>query len=256
MYPRLTWVFPVILCFSASGAPPAGRSDLWLRGQRQDLWHLPPSAGAAATPVKVLYFPGDGGWRGFGATMAQNIAAWGYDVYGLDTKRYLSSFTGKTTLTEQEVMADFRTVAEAIAPQHEKVLLAGWSEGAGLSLLAASAPENRNTFFGLAAIGLGEQSVLGWKFADNITYITKAEPDEPHFPSLPYLPKVAPLRLALIHSAGDEYTTEAAVRKMFDVAGHPKKLSVVPARNHRFDGAQEEFFRVLKEGLAWIQERL
>jgi type IV secretory pathway VirJ component len=181
----LTWC-------AASAETQAGRSDLWIRGQRQDLWYLPAAAAAPKHPAKILFLPGDGGWRGFAVTIAETMASWGYDVYGLDTRHYLTSFTGKTHLTEREVMNDIRAVAESIAQKEERVLLAGWSEGAGLSLLAASLPENRKNFLGLAAIGLAESSVLGWKLADNITYITKADPDEPRFPSLPYLPHVAP----------------------------------------------------------------
>ena len=39
------------------------------------------------------------------------MTSWGYDVYGLDTKTYLTSFTGKTTLKETEVAADFHQLA-------------------------------------------------------------------------------------------------------------------------------------------------
>jgi hypothetical protein len=58
----------------------------------------------------------------------------------------------------------------------------------------------------------------------------------------------------MLHAAGDEYTPPGAATKMFDSAAQPKKLTMVQARNHRFDGARDDFFRALKESLAWIHQ--
>lgn len=234
--------------------PAPGKNAFLLRGQRQDIYYLPGARGGQSASGKVLFAPGDGGWRGFAITMAKTVAAWGYDVYGIDTKQYLESFTGATTLKEPEVMADFRTVAEWIG-KGGCVHLMGWSEGAGLVLLTAAAEENRRVVCGVVTISLGESSVLGWRTVDNLTWITKRQPNEPTFPSLPYLAKVSPLPLVMIHATGDEYTPPQAARKMFESAREPKRFSLVPARNHHFDGGQDEFFRALREGLEWMSKQ-
>lgn len=234
-------------CYAQNAKP--GRNTFEVRGQKQDIYYLPAAGDSKGT---VLYAPGDGGWRGFGITIAKTIASWGYDVYGIDTKRYLESFTGDTTLKEPEAMADFRTIGRW-AGKGSKVTMAGWSEGAGLGLLAGAPEENKTVFDGVIAISLGESSVLGWRMIDNLTYITKKEPNEPHFSSLPYLPKIAPLPFVMIHASGDEYTPVDTARKLFAAAREPKRFSLINAKNHRFDGAKDDFFRTLREGLEWVK---
>ncbi len=80
----------------------AGKNAVTVRGQREDVYFHPAAGGSKGT---ILFAPGDGGWRGLAITMAETMAGWGYDVYGLDTKRYLESFTsGSATLAETDVM--------------------------------------------------------------------------------------------------------------------------------------------------------
>ena len=248
--------FAAALCTLAAGerAPAPGKNSFVLRGQSQDIYYFSGAQGGRSARGKVLYAPGDGGWRGFAITMAKTMAGWGYDVYGLDTKRYLESFTGATTLKETEVMADFRSLAQW-AGKDGCVHLVGWSEGAGLTVLAAASEDNRRTFCGVAVISLSEEPVLGWRMIDNLTWITKKRPNEPFFKSVEYLPKISPLGLVMIHSTQDEYTPQQLARKMFAAAKEPKRLSLVPAQNHRFDGGQDQFFRALREGLEWMDRQ-
>lgn len=233
---------------------PPGKNTVVVRGQVQEVYFYPAVPGGRPVKGKILFMPGDGGWGGFAITMAERMASWGYDVYGLDTKRYLESFTTKTSrLKETEVPDDLRLVAEWIA--HKKsgpVLLVGWSEGAGLCLLAAASERNKPTFAGLVTVGLDARSVLGWHWADWVTYVTKKDPNEPMFDSVDYLPKVSPLPLVMIHARGDEYTTGAEAQQLFNSAQEPKKFTLIEARNHHFEGNQEGFFQALREGLQWI----
>jgi pimeloyl-ACP methyl ester carboxylesterase len=248
---RVSLAFAVALaaggCFAQPMQP--GRNTCELRGHQQDVYFY--SGGPGRRPV-VLFAPGDGGWRGFAIDIAKAVAAWGYDVYGIDTKRYLSSFTsGKSTLSEADVISDFHALAERIS-KDGGVYMVGWSEGAGLGLLATAGDAGKKTFAGFAAIGLPEASVLGWRTIDNLTYITKKDPDEPHFQSAPWLPKIAPLPFAMILSDHDEYTSVESAKSMYAAAREPKHWWLIAARNHRYDGARDEFFRALHEALAWI----
>lgn len=234
--------------------PVPGRSAFTLRGRRQDVYFIPSAANRKSPPGKVLFFPGDGGWRGAAIDFGRAMASWGYDVYGVDTKRYLESFTdGEVTLKEAEVTADLGAFAARIRQNgRNAVHLVGWSEGAGLGLLGVAGKESAASFTGLIALGLPCQSVLGWRAADNITWVTKKMPNEPSFRSRDYVAKVT-TPLLLIHSSGDEYTPVEEARKMFAAAGEPRRFVLVGARNHRFDGGRDELFRALRDGLEWLE---
>lgn len=227
-----------------------GRNSVWVRGQAQDIYFYPAQG---ALRGSVLFVPGDGGWRGFAIDITQVMSKVGYDVYSLDTKRYLESFTGKTSLRETDVMNDFREMATWIDQKRSaKMSLVGWSEGAGLCLLGAASPEGKNLFTGLITLGLPENNVLGWRMADYLTWITKRTPNEPLFRSMDYIHRVTPLRLWMLQSTKDEYVPFDKSRELFTAALEPKRFSAVEATNHRFDGNQKELYRLIEEGLRWL----
>ncbi len=231
-----------------------GKNAMSVRGLPQDLYFYPAGAAARVPVPKLLFLPGDGGWRGFAVDMAKAAAALGYDTYGWDVKRYLQGFTGGAALKEADVTSDFRRVAAwVLEGQQGTVTLAGWSEGAALGVLAFDAPESKRIFDGLLAIGLPDHGFLGWRLADNLTYITKRDPDEPRFSIYPYLSRIAPRPLVCIYSRSDEYVGPETVRKLLESAQPPKRLFSIDARNHRFDGKQDEFFRAMREALEWIR---
>ncbi len=238
----------------AAQTPVAGRNSVVVRGQPQDVYFFPADKGPGRAAGLVLYLPGDGGWRGFAVDMVKAMASYGYDVYAWDTKQYLTGFTSpKSTLKESDVMGDARTIARWMTQgRNEKVTVSGWSEGAGLALLAAATPEGKSAWRGLVAIGLPDYGFLGWRLADNMTYLTKKDPVEPRFDALAHVPKVAPLPTAMIFSNRDEYVPPAKARQLFDAATEPKRIFQVDARDHRFDGNQAEFFKVLREALGWV----
>jgi pimeloyl-ACP methyl ester carboxylesterase len=233
----------------------AGRNVVTIRGQKQEIYFYPAADARNRRNRKILFAPGDGGWRGFAVNIASTATSWGYDVFGLDRKRYLESLTGKMILRETDVMADFREIARWMTrATDEPVILVGWSEGAGLCLLAASSEENKKTFAGLISVGMTESNVLGWKWSDDLTYLTKKDPEEPAFLSTDFLPKVAPLPILMIHSTRDEYVPVEGAKRLFSVAQEPKRFLLIEARNHRFEGNQEQFFGRLREWLEWINQ--
>jgi pimeloyl-ACP methyl ester carboxylesterase len=234
----------------AQGARP-GKNELSVRNQRQEIYFYTPAPGGLHR--KVLFAPGDGGWRGFVITVAESLASSGYEVYGLDTRHYLQSFTGPAELKPGEIAADFREIAGWIRQSStQRVLLVGWSEGAGLALAAASDPQNKDLFEGLIAIGATEQNVLAWHWSDVVAELRKKLPNEPTFASADYTGKVAPLPLFMIASSGDEYISSEATRKLFSAARDPKRMVLIEARDHKYGGATSEFFRTLMEALQWV----
>ena len=240
----------------AALAQTAGKNAVTIRGQQLDVYYYPASGPATGARLnrKALFAPGDGGWRGWAITIAQQMASWGYDVYGLDTKTYLTGFTGKTRLQEADVMSDFRQVAQWMTKgANERVTLLGWSEGAGLSVLAAASSENKRAFNGLITLGLGDDNVLGWTWRDNVTYVTKAKPNEPTFHAQDYMARIAPLPYLMIQSSKDEFVPFDEAKMLATAAREPKRISVIQASNHRFDGNVNEFYRHLREGLQWMK---
>ncbi len=246
-------VFGLALALSSfSFAQTSGKNVVTIRGQKQDIYFYP----ATGTKLnrKVLFAPGDGGWRGWAITLAQQMAGWGYDVYGLDTKTYLTGFTGGAGIKEHDVVSDFHQIAQWITKgANERVTLVGWSEGAGLSVLAAAGTENKRTFNGLVTFGLGDENVLGWTWRDNVTYITKSKPNEPAFHAKDYMAYITPLPYLMLHSSKDEFVSFEEAKLLATAAREPKRISVIQANNHRFDGNVNEFYRQLKEGLEWMK---
>jgi hypothetical protein len=67
--------------------------------------------------------------------------------------------------------------------------------------------------------------------------------------------KVSPLPLFVIASTSNEYVTPEATRSLFAAACEPKRLVMIDARDHKYSGSTESFFRALREGLNWIQQQ-
>jgi dienelactone hydrolase len=180
----------------------------------------------------------------------------GYDVYGFDTKHYLESFTTETVaLKEQDVQRDLAQVAKWMQTRWgERISIVGWSEGAGLAVLAAASPDNEAVFNGVITLGLSHTAFLGWRLRDDVTYLTHQDPDEPMFRTNDYLPKVAPLPLCMIQSSGDEFVTKDEAEGLFAAAQQPKLYKLVQAQDHGFNGNTEGFFQALSEGLAWVDQ--
>jgi pimeloyl-ACP methyl ester carboxylesterase len=243
-------VLAAVFALPGAAALTPGRNAVTVRGQQQDIYYFP--ASAKPPRGKILFTPGDGGWRGAAITIANQIAAWGYDVYGWDTKRYLRSFTSDTAvLSEADVARDFHAVASTLAGV-DPVLLVGWSQGAAMSVLAAaSARGERPVFAGIVAIGLPETGVLGWRWKDDLTYVTKKEPDEPKFRTAKYVSEVAPLPFCIVQAGNDGYTPVATLDALYAGARPPRRLMVVPGASHAFSGHESEFYSRLREGLEW-----
>lgn len=203
----------------------------------------------------VVVSSGDGGWVHLAPHVADLLAQHGFFVVGLDSKAYLSSFTsGSTTLRTEDSPHDFAALASYAARSGGgKPILIGVSEGAGLSVLAASDGSAQSSFAGVIALGLGDLNELGWRWKDAIIYLTHGMPDEPTFSVAAVVSKVAPLPLAVINSTHDEYVPAAELRQLLDRAREPKRLWLVEAGDHRFSNNLAEFDRRLLEAIDWIR---
>ena len=207
-----------------------------------------------STPIIVS--SGDGGWIHLGPHVAEFLSAKGFFVVGFDAKAYLESFTtAKSALAPQDEPGDYRLLVKyAARGSPEKPILIGVSEGAGLSVLAATDPQTKEMISGVIGLGLPDMNELGWRLKDSIIYLTHAVPNEPLFSVASIVGKVAPVPLAAIHSTQDEFVPLAEAQKLIQSAGSPKKLWIVSASDHRFTGNIAEFDQLLLEAIQWVKQ--
>jgi hypothetical protein len=236
------------LAFAVAGAEPT-MGKFTLRGKTLDLYLY----GKRGAPPVVLV-SGDGGWIHLAPQTAPILAAHGYYVVGLSAKQYLSAFTaGQATLSPADVQRDFKSLVDyAARGAAAKPILAGISEGAGLSVLAAIDPTVKDVVGGVVGLGMSDQNELGWRFLDSIIYFTHEAPNEPTFSVLEIVDRLAPLPLAQLHSTHDEYVPLEEAKRVFEKAAVPKRMWVIEAENHRFSGKVEEFSQRLVEAMDWV----
>jgi fermentation-respiration switch protein FrsA (DUF1100 family) len=226
--------------------------SILIRGRSQTL-HVYGTRGGGAP---IIVSSGDGGWVHLAPHVAELLAEKGYFVVGFDAKSYLESFTtGSSTLRQQDEPGDYRLLAGyAARGSNEKPILIGVSEGAGLSVLAATDPQTKPLIGGVIGLGLPDMNELGWRLKDSIIYITHAAPSEPLFSTASIVSRVAPLPLAAIHSTQDEFVPLAEAQQILQNAAPPKKLWVVQASDHKFSGNIAEFDQRLLEAIQWVKQ--
>jgi pimeloyl-ACP methyl ester carboxylesterase len=241
----------LLLPFVFGGASGA-KVDMAFRGVPQDVYYIPSKANQRRS-VKILFIPGDGGWRGAAVSMAQTIAGWGYDVYGLDTKKYLTGFTnGDSRLSVDDIASDMAQLARQLGGGQPRVVIVGWSQGASMAVLAAARPESCRYLKGIVTLGLPEYGVLGWTWRDTLAVAARREPNQPKFYAKDFLPHTA-VPMFAIFGTNDDYTAPAAEQAMLGMTRGPKQLHMIEGANHRFDGHQDELNRTLAEALSWVQ---
>jgi len=237
-----------LLLSNAGTAQIKSTIDFRGKGQQLNLYGSP--AG-----VPVILSSGDLGWAGLVVHVAEFLSSRGYYVIGFNAKSYLASFTLKdSALKPADVPRDYATlIALACQKVSAKPVLAGISEGAGLSILAATDEEVKRSTQGILALGLPDQNELGWKWQDFTIWITKKTPNEPSFMVEDIIGKVSPLPLAEIHSTRDEFLPLEKAKDMFAKAGNPKKMWVIESANHRFSENRPELDLRMLEALEWIK---
>ncbi len=238
-------------CFVRGGT--AARTEtLVVRGHALTL-HLYGNRGG--DPVVVS--SGDGGWIHLGPHVATTLADSGFFVVGVDARQYLEAFTSaESPLRPGDVPGDYAAILKFAAEGTKaKPMLIGVSEGAGLSVLAATDPTVRYLADGVVGLGLPAINELGWHWRDAVIYITHGVPKEPTFDTAPIIAKVAPMPIAFIQSTHDEYVNPAEAQELYERASSPKRLWTVPASDHSFSDNRPEFDARLLEAIHWIREQ-
>jgi alpha-beta hydrolase superfamily lysophospholipase len=227
-------------------------ATLTIRGKAQSIRTF----GARGKPA-VVVSSSDGGWVRLAPTIAKILADKGFFVVGFDSKAYLSSFTEKTsTLSEADVPRDYARLVEfAATGSPAPPILVGVSEGAGLSVLAATRDEVKQKVAGVVVLGLPDKTELGWRWRDSVIYLTHGVPNEPTFSTGALIDRVAPAPLAVIHSTNDPFVPLDTIKAMMARAGEPKRLWTIASSDHRFGDNEGEFQARLLEAVAWVSSQ-
>ena len=242
----------VLVCCAAVPAAAQSTEALSIRGHPQSLRIYGARGGQP-----VIVSSGDGGWIHLGPHVAELLGAKGYFVVGFDAKAYLESFTsGRATVRPEDEPGDYKALTDfASAGSRLRPILVGVSEGAGLSVLAATDPATRSAIAGVVGLGLPDINELGWRWKDALIYVTHGIPNEPTFSTATLVNKVAPVPLAAIHSTRDEFVPLSEIQRVLSAAREPKKLWLVNAGDHRFSDNLAEFDRRLLEALGWVVQQ-
>ena len=231
------------------------RVEFVVRGVKQAAYLYDAAPSRPNAPVAIVV-SGDGGWHGLVADIAAYLASRGYPAVGVDAKEYLASLSKPRALEPAQVASDFAIIARFAKEQTgaRSLVLAGWSEGAGLAVLGGLDPVVRTDLRGVVAIGLPELNELAWRWSDSIIYITRGVPNEPTFNSKDYVGKLTPIPLMVVQSTRDDFVPLATAREIFARAQEPKQIVFIEARDHHFAGELPAFWQALDRAFAWFEE--
>lgn len=207
---------------------------------------------AATAPHPLFLFTsGDGGWSPFCADVAAHVALGGRTAVGVDVKEYMTTFaTPDRPLTPGEIAGDYAAIVdEALripgVDPGSKLVLSGWSLGAGYSVVAASDPQVHDLVENVVAIALPEYNELAWQPLDSVIYVTHGVPDEKLFNVKDYIAQLGGIPLLMFEASSDRLSPIAEARHLYDAASQPKQLFVIDANGHHFEGGEATFYAKL-----------
>ena len=207
----------------------------------------------------VLFTSGDGGWSPFCADIAAHIAATGITVVGIDIKSYLVNFASpQKPVAAEDLTHDYDTIARlAIARPgvniNAPVVLAGWSLGAGYSVIVATQPQFSLPVSRVVAISLPVYNELAWRPADAVIYLTHGTPHERVFDAHQYLKRLKQTPIVFLSATDDSNAPFREAQSLYEAAASAKHLYAVKASGHHFEGGEKEFYQDLDMGLSLPQ---
>jgi predicted alpha/beta hydrolase len=203
-----------------------------------------------------LFTSGDGGWSPFCADIAAHVAATGMSVVGIDVKQYLVNFaTPQKPVSVEQLTQDYNAIAQLAIAQpgidHQApVVLAGWSLGAGYSVIVASDPQFSLPLRRVVAISLPAEGELAWKATDAVIYVTHGHPREKLFDAHQYLRKLGQTPIVFLNATEDDDAPFNEAQSLYAATAGAKHLYAVKANGHHFEGGEQEFYRDLDQGLS------
>ena len=217
--------------------------------------HLARLRGEPSGAPLVLYVTGDGGWRGADPLVFRTLVRWGYPSLGMEARGYLDHLGDlDETASPRRLARDYASlVARA---RHElglasstKVVLVGFSRGAGLAVLAASQHSLGASVLGVVAVALtDEEGDLRLEPEGELPAHDPANTINPYH----LLPRLGSLPVAVIQSTRDHYVTAADARRLFGADTPSRRLVAIESDGHTFAGARDKLLEALRASLRWI----
>jgi virulence protein VirJ len=194
----------------------------------------------------VVVSSGDVGWIQLAPHIARLLADRGFFVIGLDVNRHLSAAAG-------ERPKDYRHIAQfACWVTGKKPLLVGVSEGAGLSILAATDPDTKSELRGVVALGMPDLNDVASRWREAVVRLAHRPLNGRALSPASVIDHVAPLPLAAVHCSQNEYVPAAEVARILEQAHTPTRLWIVRAGTQLMS---RSFWRIderLLEAVAWV----
>jgi predicted alpha/beta hydrolase len=215
----------------------------------------------AANQPLMLFTSGDGGWSPFCADIAAHIAASGITVVGIDVKSYLVNFASpQKPISAEDLTRDYDTIARLSIAQtgidtKAPVVLAGWSLGAGYSVIVATQPEFTLPISRVVAISLPMYGELAWKPSDSVIYFTHGTPHEKVFDAHFFLNKLKQTPIVFLNAINDKNAPFREAQSLYEATPAAKRLFAVKASGHHFEGGEKEFYQDLDQGLTQIADK-
>ena len=209
----------------------------------------------------MLFTSGDGGWSPFCADIAAHIAASGITVVGIDVKSYLVNFASpQKPISAEDLSRDYDAIARLSMARpgiNDKtpLVLAGWSLGAGYSVIVATQPEFSLPVNRVVAISLPMYGELAWKPSDSIIYFTHGTPNEKVFDAHQYLKKLKQTPIVFLNATNDSNAPFREAQSLYAATPGAKRLYAVKASGHHFEGGEKEFYQDLDQGLTQIADK-
>lgn len=244
---------------AASPARPESTVAVPLHGA--DL-HLHVASVAPASPALVVYASGDGGWFGTAIDMWRLLARDGVVTAGFSARAFLKLDRPHGQLLDPTRLAgEYREVVMRLSdalqlPPDVPVILAGWSRGAALSVLAAAERHTVPALAGVIAIGLAGDEDLAIDGPDDESddgdgATTPAARTAHAFDPYAQIARV-PVPVAVIQATHDDYFPAAAAQARFGPDRADRRFIAVDAKNHRFAGGTAAFDAALHEAVRWV----
>ncbi|HEY8932262.1 MAG TPA: AcvB/VirJ family lysyl-phosphatidylglycerol hydrolase, partial [Rariglobus sp.] len=210
--------------------------------------YVPPTG--AAVRGLCVFGSGDGGWSYWEEIVCAHLAKRGWAVAGVDFSKY-----SVTDYTQAILVADYgrltaelerRTGAPMAGEGARPVVYGGWSMGAEQALpAAADVPARPAGLRGLLLVAPGARGRYGLHTKDKLGFTPTGEGT---FGLGDFAPQLHDLRLAQLHAGLDPLDSI----KWYHGLKLDLRLWKYPRAFHDFDGASDDFLKLVDEALAWI----
>ena len=228
------------------------RPDQSLKIRGQDLIvHLAAGTTHADGPM-LLYATGDGGWPGE-ERLFDRMRPWGYPMAGFNSVDYIASIhTPARTVDTETVAADIGAIITTARhglelPLERPVILVGFSRGAGLASAAAASAPLRARLKGVLLVALtAEEDFVTERVPGTTTGAAR------ELQTYAVLPRLGPLRVALIQSTRDEFVPSAEAQRRFGPEGPSRRFRAIDAKDHSFGGKLAELTAAMRAFVEWI----